>query len=159
MDKLTKLALTWAMALTLAGGPALAQNLMATDPDMVMVAMQTEGFLVTRETADDGTPKLVSRVSDSQFQVYFYGCESAETPCTSIQFSAGYDLEGAMSTSKINQWNSENRYTRAYIDDEGDPFLKLDVTMFGDGIGQKNFAEILDLWRLLVEDFESFIDW
>lgn len=137
----------------------MAENLLARNPDDVMRAMQSEGFLVTRETADDGTPKLVSRVSDSQFQVYFYGCEDAGDPCTSIQLSAGYDLSDAMSALTINQWNSENRYTRAYIDDEGDPFLKYDIVMTGDGMGRENFAEALDLWRILIEDFEDFIDW
>ncbi|WP_343080206.1 YbjN domain-containing protein [Ostreiculturibacter nitratireducens] len=148
-----------AAAFAMAAVPSQAENLRASDPDAVMLAMQKEGFLVTRETADDGTPKLVSRVSVSRFQVYFYGCDKAGESCTSIQFSAGYDLDAPMSALKTNQWNSENRYSRAFIDDEGDPYLKLDLSLFGDGTGQENFGEVLDLWRLLVEDFEDFIDW
>ena len=142
----------------LIAGPTLAQNLLAKHPDQVMVAMQNEGFLVTRDEADDGTPRLTSKVSDSEFRVYFYGCETGGD-CTSLQFSAGYDLDNALSSSKMNQWNTENRYSRALIDDEGDPFIRMDLVMYGDGMGTRNFAEVLDIWRLLIEDFEDFIDW
>lgn len=147
-----------ALAALALAGPAAAENLLASNPDAVMQAMQAEGFLVTRDTADDGTPRLSSRVSDSTFRVYFYGCE-AEEACTSVQFSAGYDLDGALSAARMNQWNSENRFSRALIDDEGDPFLRMDVMMAQDGIGGGNFAELLEIWRLLIEDFERFIDW
>ena len=153
----------------LATGPALAENLLASDPDAVMLAMQKEGFLVTLGEADDRTPKLSSKVSDTTFNVYFYGCEG-EDVCTSVQFSAGYDLDNATSAgkaagtttkkvTKTNQWNSENRYARAVVDDEGDPFLRMDMVMVGDGVGAQTFAEALELWRILVEDFEEFIDW
>ena len=142
----------------LATGPALAENLLASDPDAVMLAMQKEGFLVTLGEADDRTPKLSSKVSDTTFNVYFYGCEG-EDVCTSVQFSAGYDLDNATSAGKANQWNSENRYARAVVDDEGDPFLRMDMVMVGDGVGVQTFAEALELWRILVEDFEEFIDW
>lgn len=148
----------WACALGLAP-PALGQNITAVDANAVMLAMQEEGFLVTQETSDDGTPRLASKVSDTTFRVYFYGCEEKGAICTSVQFSAGYDLNDAMSVARANLWNTENRYGRAVIDDEGDPYLRMDVAMFADGIGVQNFVETLDLWRLLVEEFEGFIDW
>ena len=108
-------------------GGALAQNLGADDAAAVQLAMQKEGFLVTQDEAADGTPILKSRVSDSTFRVYFYGCENAPG-CSSIQFSAGYDLDAPMSALQMNAWNTENRYARAIIDDEGDPFLRMDVS-------------------------------
>ena len=147
-----------ALVACLAAAPARAESLLASDPDAIMLAMQKEGFLVTLGEADDGTPKLSSKVSDTTFNVYFYGCED-EDVCTSVQFSAGYDLDNATSANKANVWNSENRYARAVIDDEGDPFLRMDMVMVGDGVGVQSFAETLDLWRILVEDFEEYIDW
>ena len=28
-----------------------------------------------------------------------------------------------------------------------------------EGVGLENFEDSLDVWRLLIEDFEDFIDW
>ena len=39
------------------------------------------------------------------------------------------------------------------------PFLELDVNLDFDGVGNKNFEDTLDWWRLLTEGFEEFIDW
>lgn len=139
-------------------GAVLAENLGADDADALQLAMQKEGFLVTQDEAEDGAPILKSRVSDSTFRVYFYSCDE-QSGCSSVQFSAGYDLDAPMSALQMNTWNTENRYSRAIIDDEGDPYLRMDISLATDGIGPGNFAELLDLWRLLVEDFEQFIDW
>ncbi len=148
-----------AAAFALSTDASVAQGLVTADPDVILLEMQKAGFLVTRDTADDGTPRLNSKVSGISFRVYFYGCEEATNPCTSVQFSAGYDLDNPLSALKINEWNSDYRYVRTYIDDEGDPYIKFDLWLDGDGMGRGNFAENLDIWRSQVESFEDFIDW
>jgi hypothetical protein len=105
-----------------------------------------------------GDPKVSSRVSDTKFSVYFYGCQDNDN-CSSILIKAGYDLNNGISALKINEWNREKRFAKAYIDDEGDPFLEMDINLDFDGVGNKNFEDTLDWWRLLVEDFEEFIVW
>lgn len=130
----------------------------ATNADVVMKAMQDFGLVATMGTDGEGDPKISSRVSDTKFSVYFYGCQE-NTNCTSVMIKAGYDLNTGISALKMNEWNREKRFTKAYIDDEGDPFLEMDVNLDYDGVGNKNFEDTLDWWRLLVEDFEEFIDW
>lgn len=130
----------------------------ARDADAVMKAMQDFGMVATMGEDSGGDPKISSRLSDTKFSVYFYGCEN-NLNCASIMFKAGYDLNNGISALKINEWNRDKRFAKAYIDDEGDPFLEMDVNMAFDGLGNKNFADDLDWWRLLVEDFEDFIEW
>ncbi len=130
----------------------------AKDPDAILRAMQDFGLVATMGKDDGGDPKISSRVSDTKFSVYFYGCED-NMNCASIMFKAGYDLNNGISALKINEWNRDKRFAKAYIDDEGDPFMEFDVNLAFDGMGEKNFADNLDWWRLLVEDFEEFIEW
>lgn len=130
----------------------------ATDANAVMKAMQDFGLVATMGTDGDNDPKISSRVSDTKFSVYFYGCQD-NMNCSSIMLKAGYDLNTGISALKINEWNRDKRFSKAYIDDEGDPFLEMDVNLDFDGVGDKNFEDTLDWWRLLVEDFEEFIDW
>ncbi|CTQ49872.1 YbjN domain-containing protein [Jannaschia donghaensis] len=130
----------------------------ASDPEGVMRAMQQEGYLATMGTDDLGDPKISSKVSESNFSVFFYGCNNA-TDCTSIQFSSGYDLDIPMNAKRINDWNRENRFGRAFVDDEGDPFIRMDIVLAEAGNSTGSFSYNLDFWRLLIEDFEDFIDW
>lgn len=152
---------TLAAALVLAA-PAFAQDapnlISAANPEGVMRAMQEEGYLATMGVDNVGDPKISSKVSQSNFNVYFYGCNNG-VDCTSVQFSSGYNLDIPISAKRINDWNRENRFARSYVDDEGDPFIRMDIVMADGGVAETSFAYDLDFWRILVEDFEDFIDW
>lgn len=130
----------------------------AANPQVVMQAIQDFGLKATIGTDNDGDPKISSSISDSKFSVYFYGCKDNEN-CASVMLKAGYNLNDGMTASKINEWNRKKRFSKAYIDDEGDPFLEMDVNLAFDGVGDKSFADTLDWWRISVEGFEEFIDW
>ncbi len=145
-------------AATISLASAAQAQVTATDENTILQAMQDFGLVATMGTDNSGDPKISSRVSSTKFKVYFYGCTD-NTQCTSIQFGAGYDLKSGISALKVNEWNTKKRFAKAYIDDEGDPFLEMDINTDFDGIGIKNFEDSMDLWRSLVEDFEDFIDW
>ncbi|MCF6315391.1 MAG: YbjN domain-containing protein [Marinosulfonomonas sp.] len=154
----TKLFGGFATAALIASSTIATAEITATDANVVMKAMQDFGLVATMGVDGQGDPKVSSRVSDTKFSVYFYGCQDNDN-CSSILIKAGYDLNNGISALKINEWNREKRFAKAYIDDEGDPFLEMDVNLDFDGVGNKNFEDTLDWWRLLVEDFEEFIDW
>jgi len=124
----------------------------------LLQAVQDAGFVATMGTDSDGDPRISSRVSDTKFLIYFYGCENNKD-CKSILIKAGYDLDTGITASKVNEWNRNKRFGKAYIDDDGDPYLEMDVNMDFDGLGDKNFADTLDWWRVTVEKFEEFIGW
>jgi len=146
------------VAVFVVGSTAAMAQITAKNAAAVMKAMQDFGMVATMGKDSGGDPKISSRISDTKFSVYFYGCED-NLNCASIMFKAGYDLNNGISALKINEWNRDKRFAKAYIDDEGDPFLEMDVNMDFDGLGNENFADDLDWWRLLVEDFEDFIEW
>ncbi len=158
MDFHTKLFGGLATAALIASNTIATAEITATDANVVMKAMQDFGLVATMGVDGQGDPKVSSRVSDTKFSVYFYGCQDNDN-CSSILIKAGYDLNNGISALKVNEWNREKRFAKAYIDDEGDPFLEMDVNLDFDGVGNKNFEDTLDWWRLLVEDFEEFIDW
>jgi hypothetical protein len=130
----------------------------ATNAYSILEAVHEFGYTATMEKDSDGDPKISGKVSSTNFNVYFYGCTD-NTDCKSLIFKAGYNLSDGMSASDINEWNRNKRFSRAYIDDEGDPFLEMDVNLDYDGVGSKNFQDTLDWWRVSVESFEEFIDW
>jgi hypothetical protein len=58
--------------------------------------------------------------------------------------------------SRINEWNRDKRYTRAYIDKEGDPCLELDLDLEG-GSSMGAVREMFRTWRTCVKLFTEHI--
>lgn len=48
----------------------------------------------------------------------------------SMQFHASFS-DGNATLKRANEWNATKRYSRSYIDEEGDPHLELDLDMCG----------------------------
>ena len=138
--------------------PAAAQNIVATDPQGVLAWFQDEGFpsKLEKDGADD--PIVTVRYYDSDFSVYFYGCQQ-NTDCTSLQFFSGYRMDGEISTDQVNEWNAERLFSRAYITEAGAARLEYDVFTGNDGVTPDDFDEIVSLWTSAQSDFEDFIDW
>ena len=50
------------------------------------------------------------------------------------------------SLRKINQWNKEKRFSRAYLDDDGDPCIEADLEFDG-GVTRKAICEWIKTFR------------
>jgi len=49
----------------------------------------------------------------------------------SLLFYTGWAADAVISLSMVNEWNSNSRFGRAYVDDIGDPVIELDLLMTG----------------------------
>ncbi len=148
-------------ALAFVAAPALAQEIdliTSADPESVLKAMQQAGYIAVIETDDYGEPAISSKVSLSNFSVYFFDCTKGRD-CTSVEFSAGFGLSKPIDAEKINRWNRENRFAHAFVDEAGNPVLRMDLVLEAPGVATENFGITLDYWRILLEDFERFIGW
>ncbi|MBN2907734.1 MAG: YbjN domain-containing protein [Rhodobacteraceae bacterium] len=152
-----RVALAFATLSALAAGTAQAE-VVAANPMGVLKALQDYGYAATMSTDNTGDPKISAKVSKSNFVVFFYGCTD-NADCASVQFYVGYDVNGTVSALKMNEWNRNKLFSKATVDDEGDPALEMDVNLDFDGSGDQNFNDTLDIWRLSIEEFEEFIDW
>lgn len=64
------------------------------------------------------------------FALYQYK-SNENGPVDSLGVSGGYDLPKGIEMAKVNQWNSTTRFTKAYTDDENDPYLTADMSLSG----------------------------
>ena len=157
---MTRIAMTGSillLALGLSAG-AQAQTLVsAEDPDALIAIIRELGFQAKLEQDDVGDPVIRSSSGGVDFRVYFYECKNNKR-CKSLHFSVGYDLAGGASLDAVQEWNADKRFASAYLDDELDPFLQMDINTDG-GITQKNFENSFQLWQSLKGEFEQFIGW
>ena len=150
--RLTALALLLGLAMP----PQTAGAQVLGDPDVIAELLIDYGLRVERGTDDYGDPVLDSRIDGTRFSVGFYACDPK--PCESIQFSAGFDMPAPLPPRLVADWNRNHRFGKAFLDDDGDPYLQMDVMTAGDGIGRRNFEEILSMWQTALSDFRSTID-
>jgi Putative bacterial sensory transduction regulator len=159
MDLLTR-SLFWVAIATSGTAQIAAQTVTAKDPQTLAATLQAEGYAAKLEKTSDGDPAIRSKSSGSEFAVFFYNCEKGEK-CATIQFHAGFDTDDGKGPSlqKINAWNQNNRFGRAYLDDEGDPHIEMDVDLDDGGMSRELFVDNFEYWTAVMSKFEEHIGW
>ncbi|MDT9597474.1 YbjN domain-containing protein [Sphingosinicella rhizophila] len=149
-------ALIAAGLLAFQAAPAAAEMVMAQDPESLVKAMQAEGYAAKLGTDKLGDPMITSGASGTAFRIFFYNCKENKD-CATVQFSSGYDFKEALPLEKINEWNSRNRFGRAYLDKENDPVLEMDVDLDDGGMSRELFIDNVEFWTIILGNFERHI--
>ncbi len=150
----------WAKLAIIAGAivaqPAAAQNVDATRPETIVAALREAGYRAVLDKDNSGDPMVKSGAAGVDFSVYFYNC-TATKACKTVQFHAGFVKKG-VTLDTINTWNATHRFARAYLDDEKDPRIEMDVDLDHGGLPTKLFQANLATWDSLVGEFQKTID-
>jgi hypothetical protein len=136
--------------------PAQAQMVSASDVQSIVGALEARGYPAKVGTDGEGDPMITSAVAGSEFQIFFYNC-TAHKDCATVQFHSGYDLDGSTPLSLINEWNRDQRFGRAYLDDENDPIIEMDVDLDDGGLSPALFVDNVEFWQSVVSLFETKI--
>ena len=87
----------------------------------------------------------------NQINVLFPVSESQKN----ILAYAGFKSDDT-SFAKVNQWNADKRFSRAYLDDDDDPVIELDLDLEG-GIARERLIDFITTVRLSVAGFRNHI--
>jgi len=112
------------------------------------------GYRATPGRDSQGDPMVSSSAAGANYTIYMYDCE--EDRCSSLQFLAGFDLADGIALERINAWNRDKRYGSAYLDDENDPWLQMDLDLEG-GATTGQVTDYVELWDTLLGQFQTFI--
>jgi hypothetical protein len=110
---------------------------------------------LTKDSSDD--PMINSAAEGHTFKIYFYDCNEAKR-CKALQFSAGFDMKEGLTLEKANEWNRKNRYLKAYLDDDRDPYVQYDVNVNA-GRTMAGLDDDFGVWTGILGEFTTFIDW
>lgn len=146
-----------AAAIALFALPSIAQAQMvrASSPNSVVTALQEGGYKAVLSKDGTGDPKIESASSGARFFINFYGCKN-NFDCTTVTFYAGWSKVN-VSLNQINEWNKAKRFSRAYIDKDGDPVIEFDVDLDDGGMSQALFIDNVQFWETSLAGFKKHI--
>jgi len=136
-------------------GTANAQMVRAQDPGSVARTLQGMGYKAEMTKDDSGDPLIKSSSGGSNFAIFFFGC-TKNADCRTVQFFAGY-TDRKPTLARINEWNMNKRFGRAYISSSGAARVEMDVDLDDGGISPKLFEDNVEFWVLLMGQFEKHI--
>lgn len=107
------------------------------------------------ETSSGNRPMISGRIEGIKYALFLYDCDDATRVCQSAQFVAGFSDANA-DLARINAWNAERRFGKAWLDDEEDPVLELNVTLVG-GMTRAHLDDVFDWWRVVGSSYREYI--
>lgn len=148
-----------AIAAVSLGAAAMADQVIASDPQSVVNYFFNNGYPAQLTTDGVGDPMIEYRLNGTKEVLFFYDCVD-NTDCLSLQFYSGYQLDSPVSLELLNEWNSgDRRFIRAYSTDDGAARIEMDVATSSDGISERDFGDLVSLWIDRMAEFEDFIGW
>ncbi len=134
---------------------ASAQMVTAQRPSSLVDAMQSGGYKAALSKDSTGDPKIESASSGAKFYVNFYGCTNGKD-CKTVTFYTAWDKDD-VSMSQVNDWNKVKRFSRAYIDKDGDPALEFDIDLDDGGMSAALFIDNIEFFEASIAGFKTHI--
>jgi hypothetical protein len=152
LSALRRVVRTGTFALTLAilgpSSPASAQDLMSSVSDRHMRAVLDEMELDYTDGKSDHTWKVKLGGFNT---LLIMGNDNADA-----QLYVGFG-DTKPSTSRINKWNQSKRFSRAYIDDDGNPVLESDLDFAG-GVTDDTIKAWIKLYETSIKAYVKFLN-
>lgn len=155
MMKRAFLAGAASLAITFASHLAVAKDLPAGGLTIEEFAswLQKAGYQAQIQTDNSGHKSIASSTGGTRFYTDMYHC----TPrCDSLEFYAAFATKGAFNAVEMNQWNSQKRWIRVYVDKSNDPWVEMDVDLSPGGT-YEGLADQFGIWRDELDSFRKFI--
>ncbi len=138
------------------GAQAQDTSISASEPYLLANVMEGMGFRTTVGTDSFDDPIIYSSFNGYDFEVVFYGCTN-NVDCQTVLFAAHFNgLDGRVSPASVMEYNRGSRWGRAYLQDDLDATLEMDVNLIG-GVPRRNFEASLDFWTIALQEFSTYL--
>ncbi|MBE0581161.1 YbjN domain-containing protein [Devosia sp.] len=151
--KLNSMFAGTALALALTAS-AQAQTLV-TGADTAEILNAARGYgAANLTTQSNGDPQITGKINGVTYQVYFRNCTDNED-CEDLNFYLGF-LDIKPSLEDINDWNLNKRFSRAYLDQDQDACVEMDLDLVK-GVTADYLDSQFGLWAMVVGQFAEHV--
>ncbi len=136
--------------------PAPGQEFLVTANDITTIRTLAASFGEAEASKDSqGDPIIKGTVKGTPWRIFFYGCQKGFN-CTAVQFYYGITTQTKLTAERINAWNVDNRFARAYLDKDKDPNISTDVELKG-GVSRTSLQASMDRFLRQTTEFKDFV--
>jgi hypothetical protein len=114
-------------------------------PEQIASIIEASGYRADLKTFD-GCKVILSSARGFSFSIYLYGERDHRDRIESLQFTSSFGDK--VTVEQVNRWNKENRFLKAYVDDEGDLCLEWDVVV--SFVPPAAIRECLSWWEVIL---------
>lgn len=109
------------------------------------------------ETQDEwGDPQFLIEVGNKEVILWTYGCEDKK--CDDLRLYTFWKIGGnGPNLKKLNTWNNEQRWTKAYMDGDNDAVLEFDLDV-RDGITAETLLNFFEIYSAHVYKFTDYME-
>ncbi|PCJ69859.1 MAG: hypothetical protein COA62_10175 [Rhodobiaceae bacterium] len=128
------------------------------EPNDILKMLNDNGYkdAFVADTDYEDLPVLNFTLADSKAVIYFYECGKTGKVCEYLQLRVGRVMVGQPNYKVVNDFNAEEQFSQAYIDDENRAVIEQWITLEG-GISDVNFIYTVITFGETVEKFERII--
>jgi len=151
--KLSSMIAGGAIALTLTAGASAQTLLTGADTDEILNVARGYGA-ATLTTQSNGDPQISGKIEGISYQIYFRNCTD-NADCEDLNFYLGFlDLKPTLEV--INDWNFNKRFSRAYLDQDEDACVEMDLDLV-QGVTSEYLDSQFGLWAMVVGQFADHV--
>jgi hypothetical protein len=157
------LVLLAACAPTVSQTPTVAQGQTPVQVPQVVTSLTPEEMEAILRAAGyryerlQGTGKLVAfSLSMGNFLAALVLDDCRGGRCESLYLAVPFGMRNPPSLERINAWNREKRFSRAYLMDDGDPVLESNLSLTG-GVTRETIVSFLKTFEVSLSEFATWI--
>jgi hypothetical protein len=115
-----------------AAAPASPAVINYVTPDQMAQVARDLGYRAEIRNLSDNSKMIATGMDGLNVAIYLFRCDNG-TNCPSIEFETTFDKDPSFTLTLANKWNSQTRYTKAYIDPQSGA-LTFDYDFFLDSV-------------------------
>lgn len=121
----------------------------------VVAWLQSGGYSAKVVTTENGKRHIVTNAHGVPFDIFTPGCESGR--CSSIELVVSFACKGRFDVSKLNAWNRDVPWCKAYYDSVNDPSLDMDIAL-SPGCTYESLNDQFLIWNTVLGKFIAQYD-
>jgi hypothetical protein len=141
------------LALVLTNTASGQEIITGADVDAVLNAARGYGS-ASLASQPNGDPLINGRIEGLGYQVFFRNC-TENARCEDINFYVGF-LNTKPTLQVINDWNLSKRFSRAYLDQDQDACVEMDLDLV-QGVSPAYLDSQMAIWNMVVQQFADHV--
>jgi hypothetical protein len=117
--------------------------------------LKTQGLTATQQPDHNNRKILKTSIDGVNFDVYFFDCDDKDERCSSIQFAAGWSLVSPVDQEKLNGWNKDKRWMRAYLTGDNKQALYGEMDIIVGPGSTETLDNYVATWKVALPQFKT----